>query len=585
MEKKYFKRREFLQASALGSFAMLSLIDWSCAPTPKEAAPVLSGNWLEQMIQYNDEGIPAALKNQHTDPSHPHFGGVPDAFQIYNPHAPAGMTSYLTCAYISPTSIYFHDAAILTHMMLAMDYVLKHQHEDGTIDLMSTNFHSTPDVAFVVEPTALAYKLLARDNYKDSIELRKKLNQFLLRAGDALTIGGIHTPNHRWVVCMALARIHELFPNAKYINRIDQWLNEKIDIDADGQYNERSTSVYSPMSDRWLITIAVLMNKPELFDPVRRNLAMTTFLIHPNGNLVTEMSRRQDQYTTAPSAPYFYAFHYMATHFKEESSIIMAHWLKSTYGLKSLTGYLAYLLEDEKLAQEPVKVKEPIDTYEKYFESSKLVRWRQGQTDGTLVAHNASMFSMHHEDIVIQAVRCATAFFGKGQFIAEDMVTVEDGYEMSQKLEGPYFQPLPVDSLPKDGDWDKMTKSLRPTSEVQYMDYTLKVVKTDHSFRLNFSLKGTLGVPVAIEISFKQNDGDSLSGVNKVVGIDDAYFLNHPKANYKTKNSTLWIKGARHEHKWTALRGALPKHAGHSIYITGYTPFEHELILSTQEIL
>ena len=81
---------------------------------------------------------------------------------------------------------------------------------------------------------------------------------FLLRAADALTVGGIHTPNHRWVICMALARCFSLFPQIKYVDRIDQWLNEKIDIDPDGQFTEKSTSIYTPLTNRSLITMARL---------------------------------------------------------------------------------------------------------------------------------------------------------------------------------------------------------------------------------------------------------------------------------------------------------------------------------------
>src|SRR5690606_29064032 len=96
-----------------------------------------------------------------------------------------------------------------------------------------------------------------------------KLQQFLQRAGKCLLVGGIHTANHRWVVSSALARLNSFFPDKKFVSRIDEWLAEGIDMDPDGQYHERSASIYSPICDTMFLTIGRLLNRPELLDTVR----------------------------------------------------------------------------------------------------------------------------------------------------------------------------------------------------------------------------------------------------------------------------------------------------------------------------
>jgi hypothetical protein len=57
---------------------------------------------------------------------------------------------------------------------------------------------------------------MLQNNQLDFGELPQLLKKYLLNAGEALSVGGIHTPNHRWVVSGALAWINSFFPNPKY---------------------------------------------------------------------------------------------------------------------------------------------------------------------------------------------------------------------------------------------------------------------------------------------------------------------------------------------------------------------------------
>lgn len=78
------------------------------------------------------------------------------------------------------------------------------------------------------------------------------------------------------------------------MQRAEQWLAEGMDITPDGEWTERSNGIYSAVSDIMLIHAARLLNRPELLDPVRLNLRMMVYLVHPTGEVVTDYSGRQD---------------------------------------------------------------------------------------------------------------------------------------------------------------------------------------------------------------------------------------------------------------------------------------------------
>ena len=267
---------------------------------------------VSQLIKENDSRIPTMLARQERNVKSKWYGGVRTDTEVFYAGHAAGYIKNLSCSYVSEESDYYQSPELLNAMMLASAYLLNVQYEDGNIDLPSTNFHSPPDTAFTVEPLCIAYNLLDRSDLGELNPLKHNLQNFLLKAGESLVVGGIHTANHRWVVCMALARLNQLFPNPSYLDRIDQWLAEKIDIDQDGQYAEKSTLIYTPLVNRCLITIARLTDRPELFDPVRKNLDMTLYYIHPNGEIATESSGRQDRYQQGTMQNYLYAYRYMS---------------------------------------------------------------------------------------------------------------------------------------------------------------------------------------------------------------------------------------------------------------------------------
>jgi hypothetical protein len=169
----------------------------------------------------------------------------------------------LAAAYCSPESSYYRGDNLIALMERGAQALVDAQNPDGLLD--AGNLDSPPDTGFVVEATAASLEVARRRQDARLTRVTDTLSKFLLKVGDGLVTGGIHTPNHRWVVCAALARINSLFPAAKYVNRIDDWLGEGIYQDADGQFPERSPN-YARVEVNAFVTLARLLNRPALLD-------------------------------------------------------------------------------------------------------------------------------------------------------------------------------------------------------------------------------------------------------------------------------------------------------------------------------
>jgi hypothetical protein len=358
---------------------------------------------------------------------------------------------------------------------------------------------------------------------------------------------------------------------------VEQWLAEGIDLDADGQYSERSAAIYSPVCNRAFLTMARFFLRPDLLEPVRRNLEMTLYYIHPDGEVVTEASRRQDKYQRGSLQAYYLSFLRMAILQGNGKFARAANFITSKLG-QDLAGYLLDILEDPSLSQPiPHEQSLPAD-YCKWFSHSEVVRIRRGALSTTIVGHNPVFFSLRKNSTALEAFRLASAFFGKGQFQGESMEVEENRVVLSQKLVGPYYQPLPAGARRADGRWVSSDLALRPQSEVQYQFSRISIEEKASSYALTFQVEGTAGVPVALELGFRK--GGILEGTEPIPDLTDAYFLSRGYGIYRSEGGTIRFGPGMRSHRWTQLRGALPKLDALSVYITGFAPFHWTLQIS-----
>jgi len=572
------KRRAFIRKNGtltlLAPFASLSL---NPLKYPSQNPKIGKPDWLLQMISNNDEGVRSILERYVDDQSSPYYGTVLDGYEMATAHS---ITSFLRagiCALVSPESAFYNDQALRKKLALSCDYFLTLQHEDGTIDLVSTNFHSTPDTGFIVKWLAPVWRLLDKSEVSEKQSVSIPLKQFLINAGEALKVGGIHTPNHRWVVCSGLTELYKINPDPGYRLRAEEWLAEQIDLDEDGQFEEKSSYIYSSLSDRVLISISRGFDKPELLDYVYKNLKMNLYYLHPNGEIVTEASGRQDNSIVGTLEKYYYPFRYMALKTGDGQFAAACRLIENT-SFKKATGFLYYFLEDPSLWKELPPAKALPINYAKEFRNSNLIRVRRDDYDASILSGSTVFFTFHKKELVLQGLRFASAFFGKGQFSA-DSYKVENGkYILSSQLTGPYYQPFPKEKIPGDGVWSKMPRKEREQSEIQQLSSTVTIQEEGDGFLIDIAITGTNNVPVALELIFRQ--GGTFSGTVPHEGMKDTVFLKEGMGKYTGNGSSINFGPGLYKHKWVAIRGALPKMESPTAFLTGFTPFHHSIRIS-----
>jgi len=518
------------------------------------------------VVRQHDEAISRLLEMQIADAASRYRGGYPDEFGLHEPGAGSACLLTFLAGWLCPQSRYSGRSEMVERMRLAAGYLDRCQNEHGNVSLLTTNFNSPPDTAFVTHGVATAAHLA---KMHDKPEIFALMAPWLKRAGAALAVGGVHTPNHRWVVCYALAGINEVLPEERYVRRIDQWLDEGIDIDEDGQYNERSTTVYNPITDISLTVLAHKLMRPELLEPVRRNLDSMLYLIHPGGEVVTEISRRQDQYGRGDMSRYWFPLRYLAV--KDGDGRFAALLRQLEPGAASLPMLMEY---PEIRGALPAAAVLP-DDFVREFKASRVTRIRRGRMSATILQNgNSRFFTARQRAAVIEAVRFASAFFGKGQFAPTSFEKRAGGWRMSQALEGPYYQPLDPPRKVGADDWGRV-RTMRGKSDVCEMRYEAVVRERKGGFSIALSADGTEGVPVAVEICLRA--GGRLEGCMPAPRVEDAWLLKEGFARYRVGDDAIRFGPGLGAHGYTQVRGAEPKLPGTNVYLCAYTPLRHML--------
>lgn len=589
-------RKTFIrQTSIAGALAMspMGLGIVSGQSTTPERTKIDEG-LMKRLAAGNDKQVESLL-HLYDNPQESQYG-----YRSYT-------SNFAACAaaFSCHLSIYYQRSELIKPMESMVDDLLKSQNPDGTMD--AGNLQSPPDTAFMMENLVIGTRILSQSNSKELDSIKDKAKQFITKAAETIAVGGIHTPNHRWAVCAILANVNSLYPDKKYVDRANDWLGEHIFIDNDGEYAERSKN-YARVNNSAMIEVGRMLDKPELFDLVRKNLKMTYFHMEPNGEVITNNSRRQDQFSVQSIIGSYLFYRYLAIRDNNGEFASIAKTIETLKGFdqeiisRSLPRFM-----DEPLLQKPLPdpVLVPVN-YEKVFPDSSLLRIRRENTTSTLFggndwpliiasgrSHIPNFFTYRKGNAILRYMRFSTRFFSTGYFRSHGLRQEGVRYILSQKLEVPYYHPLPAEYRNNNGDyehtpsidgrfWSKMDFVHRPTT-MKVLETTISLQEVNGRNELTFFTTGSDKVPVTIELCFQ--DGGELTEVTRANDGTDNYFLEDGYGKYQVGTDTIEFGPGSVKHRYIqGLEGEMySTHSGNlrtpglHVYITGITPFEHKL--------
>ena len=174
-------------------------------------------------------------------------------------------------------------------------FLLRRQHSDGRLDLSGS--YTPNEVGFTLPGLAAGYHYLASRNGDGTwSEVLGFLEVFLKRGAEAVLAGSAFTANHRWAAaCAPLAAVHQLWPDARYLVKIESYLADGVDCDIDGCWFEERSPNYSLVANHGLYVMADCLGRPEFERIVERNGDFMLHMIQPNGEADSSFSHRQDR--------------------------------------------------------------------------------------------------------------------------------------------------------------------------------------------------------------------------------------------------------------------------------------------------
>jgi hypothetical protein len=531
--------------------------------------------------------VRAAYSRQILDPNHPAHGAFLSERSGAHPNADhtcnASDLASACYVFLAGGSELENDAELFGRIQKSIAFQRRWQRPTGLIDLVSVNWESPPDTGFAVQllsPVVGVAREKARSGHEQAREIADSVGEFVRSAAAGMIDRGFHTPNHRWVVCSGLSQALRLFPELPARDYIDRILAETIDINADGEFTERSTGVYNAVCDRSLRYMADCLDKPELLDAVRKNLDIMAHLFHADGSVVTSISNRQDRGLRVVPVGIADSFYDMARRDRNGVWAQVADELAAGGNDQAHSPWLIAPFMQNPAYRVDTLTREPIPShFVRHYPVSGLWRARRGLLSATSATGNRAVFSVRYGQINLRAVKFSGTYMGCTNLQADSMTPIDGGIRLEQKGKNrrtPGYE-LPINAPVPLGQFADVRQARERWTRPE-IDLALDIVEVEKGFDLHYTTTGGLDrVPIEIECTF-EGPGEWETD-DTVVRVDngDSAILKSGYGTFHNGSEGLTIGPGAGVHRHWEMRNSDPDSGSFRALITLQTPVDYTL--------
>ena len=551
-----------------------------------------------EVLQRADKSQRVYMRSVIRDPENPDYGKYIQDNGIHEPGTDILLIRRSIFLYLCPDSIYYKKPEILDYIELLCFSAEKHTHEDGTNDLVISNFRQPEYFHAPGLCTACRMMTAIPEKTPREAEIAEKVYHITERICHGLLVGGFHTPNHRWVHTAALCHAYNTVreKDERFMELAKKYLAEKIDIDENGEFSERSAGMYSAVSDRALCEIAIQANMPELFEHVKKNLLHVYKFIEKGSLIFTQNSRRKDKGEVGSNTLFDFERYsdicltaYANTHDPIFLQIIASALQKRetvgnySLGIETFMTYPELIESDIDLSTIPSLDED----FHIYHPKTNIVRSKQNGVTCSILAKNPDFLHITVGRLSVRARMCSS-FFAIAQFLPDKIERIgEKQYRLTFSRSADYKRPFDTPPEGSENYWSMDYSSRESVCLCEY-GYILDITFTENGMDLHIKTTGTPNVPFKLEFLTEPNV--HVRAGNAMTQAQAGGFICASEGDISLSDfdgDRITFKGAFAKHFYHKnMRGSLPAAPSqYTVFFTDFSPVDRKISIVCEKDL